>query len=455
VAECPIAQKYLRLLGPLDWDNFPERPANRAWPGPAPLSRAPFVAAFLIKLDQQKRYMSDLRTYLLEHPALVWTLGFPLIPSDSAGWGFDIAASVPTTRLFLAVLRQLDNAALQFLLDGTVAILKQELPPSVNFGQTISVDTKHIIAWVKENNPKVFIQQGRYDKNKQPRADRDCRLGVKKRRNQTNSKNQTDANIPITPTTNPRSARSVVVTDVYWGYGSGLVATTITDWGEFILAEYTQTFDKNDITYFFPLMKQTQRRLGFRPKYGAFDAAFDAFYVYDYFDQVDGFAAVPLCQRGQPKRSFNQEGLPLCQVGLAMPLKSTFICHTSAVEHQRGRYVCPLLYPQQAADACPINHKKWPKRGCLVTMATSKGARIRYQLDRKSLAYKRVYNQRTATERINSLAVELGIERPKLRNRRSITNQNTLIYILLNLRAIQRIRAKKIAATKLSVPNDD
>ena len=88
-------------------------------------------------------------------------------------------------------------------------------------------------------------------------------------------------------------------------------------------------------------------------------------------------------------------------------------------------------------------------------MATSKGARIRYQLDRKSLAYKRVYNQRTATERINSLAVELGIERPKLRNRRSITNQNTLIYILLNLRAIQRIQAKKIAATKLSVPHDD
>lgn len=455
VAECPITQKYLRLLGPLDWDNFPERATNYAWPGPAPLARAPFVAAYLVKLDQQKRYMSDLRRYLLEHPALVWVLGFPLTPSESYSWGFDLAATVPTQRLFLAALRKLDNRSLQFLLDSTVALIKQELPASVNFGQTIAVDTKHIIAWVKENNPKVFIQAGRYDKHNPPRADRDCRLGVKKRTNQTNAQSETKPDTTATPTTNPHPARSVVVTDVYWGYGSGVVATTLPDWGEFVLAEYTQTFDRNDITYFFPLMKQTQRRLGFRPPFGALDAAFDAFYIYDYFAEAQGFAAVPLSLRGPVERSFNEAGLPLCQAGLAMPLKSTFICRTTAVEHQRGRYACPLLYPQQVADTCPVNHKKWPKGGCVVTMATSPGARLRYQIDRQSEAYKRIYHQRTATERINSLAVELGIERPKLRNRRSITNQNTLIYILLNLRAIQRVRAKKAATAKKSTAKTD
>lgn len=35
-------------------------------------------------------------------------------------------------------------------------------------------------------------------------------------------------------------------------------------------------------------------------------------------------------------------------------------------------------------------------------------------------------------ERINSQALDLGIERPKLRNQRSIANQNTLIYVLIN-----------------------
>ena len=71
----------------------------------------------------------------------------------------------------------------------------------------------------------------------------------------------------------------------------------------------------------------------------------------------------------------------------------------------------------------------------------SPGARLRCQLDRDSERYKRVYKQRTAVERIFSQAKALGIERPKLRHQRAIT-QNTLIYLLINLRALQRVLAK-------------
>ena len=74
-------------------------------------------------------------------------------------------------------------------------------------------------------------------------------------------------------------------------------------------------------------------------------------------------------------------------------------------------------------------------------MPTSIGARIRYQLDRESEAFKTIYKQRTADERVNSQALELGIERPKLRNGAAIANQNTLIYVLINLRALHRVRA--------------
>ncbi len=70
-------------------------------------------------------------------------------------------------------------------------------------------------------------------------------------------------------------------------------------------------------------------------------------------------------------------------------------------------------------------------------------ARLRHQLDRHSEAYLQLYNQRTATERINAQAKALGIERPKLRNHLAIANRNTLIYILINLRALHRIRRKK------------
>lgn len=221
------------------------------------------------------------------------------------------------------------------------------------------------------------------------------------------------------------------------------MATKVPDWGEFVLAELTQPFNRGETTYFFPLMQATERRLGFRPQYGAFDKAFDAFYVYQYFAEAEGFAAVPFVQRGGYHFDFDEAGLPLCQAGLAMPLKSTYMSHTTEVEHERGRYACPLLFPQRTDQSCPVAHQNFDQGGCITTMPTSVGTRIRYQLDRHSEAYKAIFKQRTATERINSQAVELGIERPKLRRGSAIANQNTLIYILINLRALHRIRARQ------------
>ena len=123
-----------------------------------------------------------------------------------------------------------------------------------------------------------------------------------------------------------------------------------------------------------------------------------------------------------------------------MPLKGKFTCNSTHVQHQRGRYACPLLFPKKSAEACPVDDAHWDKGGCLVTMPTSIGARLRYTLDRNSEIYKNAYRQRTAVERINSQAFALGIERPHLRNGLAIANQNTLIYVLINLRFLQRLR---------------
>lgn len=112
--------------------------------------------------------------------------------------------------------------------------------------------------------------------------------------------------------------------------------------------------------------------------------------------------------------------------------------------HERGKYVCPLHHSRAApAATCPVNHDRWAHGGCTAMMPTCAGARIRYQLDRTSDQYQAIYKQRTADERSNSQAVELGIERPRLRRQSAIANQNTLIYVLINLRALQRVRAHK------------
>jgi hypothetical protein len=57
---------------------------------------------------------------------------------------------------------------------------------------------------LKENNPKAYVSD-RYDKAKQPVGDPDCRLGCKRRRNQSTGPRPT----PPTPTTNPLPASSV------------------------------------------------------------------------------------------------------------------------------------------------------------------------------------------------------------------------------------------------------
>jgi hypothetical protein len=448
-----VARKYLDLLGPLDWDHFPERPGNHPWPGPQPAPRAPYVAAYLVKLNEGLRSMGHLRRYLVEHPALVWLLGFPLVADPTRPHGFDVERSLPSRRQLGRVLRELDPAAAQFLLTATVQRIAAALPADVNFGDVVAGDTKHILAWVKENNPKQAVEE-RYHKARQPKGDPDCKLGCKRRRNTGDANGDSAAPAPSapvppaapTPTTEPTPASRTTVGEFHWGYASGVIATKVPDWGEFVLAELTQTFDKSDPSYFFPLLRQGEQRLGRRPRFGAFDAAYDAFYVHQYFHETGGFAAVPLVEKGgYQSRFFSPDGLPLCAAGFAMPLKLTFTDRTTTlVTHERGKYVCPLRHPQTTPNVvCPVNHANWAKSGCTAMMPTCTGARLRYTLDRESAAYKQVYNQRTAVERINSQALALGIERPHLRRQSAIANQNTLIYVLINLRALQRIRQRK------------
>ncbi|MBI5035091.1 MAG: transposase [Chloroflexi bacterium] len=435
VTASPTIRRYLDLLSPLDWAHFPERNLQRHWRY-RPVPHAALAVIELIRLNEAIPSMEKLRRFLLEHPGFIWLCGFPLVLMPDTDLSFNPRASLPTARHLTDMLRTLPNAALQFLLTDSVRLIQAELhvlnvPPI----DCVSLDTKHILAWVKENNPKAYVTE-RYNKHFQPLGDPDCRLGCKRKHNRP------------TPTNNPTSAASLAVGEYYWGYGSGIVVAKVPAWGEFVLAELTQPFDQGDATYFFPLMQQVEERVGNRPRYGTFDAAFDAWYVYAHFyreNQPDfGFAAVPFSEKGNYKakeRQFDSKGLPLCKAGFAMPLKLTFRDRTKClVEHERGMYVCPLQFPTRAQSHCPIHHPTWKRGGCNVQMPTSIGARLRHTLDRDSERYKDVYRQRTATERIHSQAVALGIERPRLRNGAAIANQNTLIYLLINLRFLQRLR---------------
>ncbi len=75
---------------------------------------------------------------------------------------------LPTACRFTRMLRTVPNAGFPYLLDETVRLLQADLSTEgVEFGQTIALDTKYVLAWVRENNPKDYVQD-RFDKAGQP-----------------------------------------------------------------------------------------------------------------------------------------------------------------------------------------------------------------------------------------------------------------------------------------------
>jgi hypothetical protein len=204
-----------------------------------------------------------------------------------------------------------------------------------------------------------------------------------------------------------------------WGYGSGVVATILPNRTEIVLADYTQTLNCNDITYATPLLTQLAMTIGKHPSHVVADAAFDASWLYEYCAKNGGMAIIPFNQRNKRGHLINRAGEPMC---CQQVMK---FAHWESKIEQKARFICPL---------CQTNYK----------MNLTVGNIIRLTLNRADDFYKNLYKQRTAVERINSQATALGIERPKQRRLASIARRNRLIYILINLHALQRTQKLSI-----------
>jgi Transposase DDE domain len=411
-----LVQRYRAFFSYLDWRVIPERAATRPWPGPLPHPMHASVKALLIKLCEHKAYVTHLRLFLVEHPLLVLEIGFRPVLDAAQPYGFDVERTVPCDRWLRHWQQHLDNALLQALLRPTVRALQAEIP---GLGQTAAYDVKHIYAWVQENNRKAYVP-ARYDPERQPTGDPDCRLGVKTSSNQVRADGTT------------KETKEYV-----WGYGSGVAAATDPRYGDIVLTEYTQPFNAVDSTYYHPLYARTVATLGSAPTNVTADAAFDAWHIYQTCAIHGGVAAIPLNTRGHPPPQRRSDGTPLCPKGLAMS-PSYLFAHTDGYRAQEFR--CPLLHPQPTLQTC--DHDQFAKGpGCVKHINVEAGGLMRTLLDRDSAAYKDLYRQRTAAERINAQATAWGIERPKVRNGASVRNLNTLTYIVINVQALQRARA--------------
>ncbi len=216
-----------------------------------------------------------------------------------------------------------------------------------------------------------------------------------------------------------------------------MAVSTIVEYGTVVLAEYTQPFNKGDITFFRFLYQQASIALNHYPTNLTADAAYDAWYVYEAAARHGGIAAVPLNQHSKTPSVREPDGTPRCSKGLLMHPTVPFH-HTSGYRAQR--FQCPLLFPHKTAHTC--DHQQFAKgKGCVKDVNWELGGIQRVTLNRNGPLYHGLYNQRTGCERINSQAKGLGIEHPKGRNARSVAHLNTLIYLIVNVQVLEKARS--------------
>jgi hypothetical protein len=412
----PVVAQYRAFFALFDWSLVQDWQAHRSGRGRPPHPESAYLKAGLVRIKEGLRYSTDLRDFLLKHPLLVIELGFRLHLDPQAPYGFDVEQTVPSRYWLGEKLRQFDQSLLQDLLAATVTALQAEVP---GLGETIAFDVKHIYAWVRENNPRVYVK-GPFNVKYIPKGDPDCRLGIKKSSNQEQ----------------PDGSKKEKKESLF-GYGSGVAACTDPVYGDIVLAEYTQPFNAADVSFFRPLFRRAVLAADQRPTHIAADAAFDYWYVYETVAHGPGIAAIALNNHGHEPVVRDRHGTPSCSRGLPMHPSFTF-AHTNGYRAQRFR--CPLLFPEPTEQTC--DHEQFQKgKGCVKDCNMEKGGLMRSLLERDGPLYHAVYNQRTAAERINSQAKEWGIERPKVRNIRSVRNLNTLIYLIINVRTLAKAKS--------------
>ena len=419
----PIVQRYRERFALFDWSAI-DAPRTRG-PGRPAHPPSAYLKAALVRISEHHLSTPRWRAYLLDHPLLVLELGFRPHIDLTQPYGFQVEKTVPSVRHLNTWLKTLDPLFLANLFAQSVQALQQEIP---GLGEVVAYDVKHIYANVKENNFRAYVLE-RFKKDQQPKNDPDCRLGVKKSTNQ------------VQPDGTTKEKKEYI-----WGYGSGVAASIHPVYGDVVLADYTLPFNEGDVTYFTPLYIQTVAMLSAFPIHITADAAYDAWYVYQTCAPRGGMAAVPLNQHDHPLYERDPDGTPLCPIGLRMHPTYQFQ-HTKGYRAQR--YRCPLLFPEPTGQTC--DHEQFRKeKGCVKDINVEAGGLMRVTLDRESPLYQSIYKQRTSCERINSQAKDLGIERPKALNIRSIRTLNSLIYLTINIKALQR--ARQINASLLHVP---
>ncbi len=315
--------------------------------------------------------------------------------------GFDISLPLPSYWTFDRFLKNFDHSILSSIMQSQVLSLAADGIIDTSF---IGLDSTPVSANTSQNNPKSFLSN-KFQPDNQPKADKDCKLGVHTASNQTNEKKY----------------------EFYWGYKNHVLVDCISG---LPIYEMTTTAEVADSTVALDILAGTHAFFPVTECTFLADKGYDVKKIYIRVKELyDGECIIPLNKRNTKNPKLLPQGNPVCEAGLAMWKDGKF----SDRDRTRQKFCCPLKNSKNAD--CPCHHKNFyngkKHRGCTKYTTIPDEDDLRLSIDRNSKYFKNNYSLRTECERYNSRFKNTGQERMWVRNKSSVTNLNTLAHISL------------------------
>lgn len=404
--------KYEILFSFLDTSSFQKLYAST---GRAPIPYEALLRALIYKNIKTLPYLSDLVRDLHDNPNLALILGFyPL--------------NLPYVENFSAFLQDTPNSILQEIKNSLVDELLQLKEIK---GTYLSFDSSNIPARVKENNLKTSVKD-RFNKNKIPKGDPDCRLGI----------------MVHFPKPFQKKIR------YFWGYKNFVLSDALS---ELPISEETKGANVSDSKAIIPHLKFSKSKFHLNPLGVIGDSAFDSAEILSFI--IKDLKTKPYISRNlrREKNSnlkFSSSGNRICIAGFEMLPWGKF----KEGSRTRHKFVCPITHSKRFRNKhpyCPWFHPQFIKGNGCTAYTQILDENIREKVDYSSAEFKRIFNLRSASERIFSRLLNLCMLNPSVKGLTAVSNHCTIAHItvlLIALTAAKTGNKDKIRFLKSFIP---
>lgn len=396
----PPVYRYQALFEHLPSLDALRRPAPR---GRKPISRDFLLRCLIYRGLRRIATLNDLTDELENNPSLVQALGRnPLKP-------------LPSLQRFSRFLRTTDNELLQQV---RRRLVRELISRGVVAGKALAIDSSAVPVPVRENNWKMRLPRGRFDKTTPPRGDPEAGVGV-----QFHFSKKLDRKVAY-----------------FWGYRNHVVSDADS---ELPLLEETHPANVSEVVRACPLLRRALA-LDLPVEHVIADAEYDAETVLECIaEEMHAQPVVARNPRGAANTPYTiRKGAIHCQAEL--PMASRGSTRPKKGGYAYRQFGCPIRWLksfQKKYICCPIQHPKFyeQKKGCNVLIR--KTPSIRSQISYNSSAFRRMYRKRAAAERLYSRLLSLNMQQPSTRGLKGIRNHCTIAHIATLLVALAASRS--------------